>query len=89
MTVFKRMIHVIMRVVRAAIVPDPLVAGSMYVRRFGMAEPIGKAGMFGRRRSAPFLRKSRRWTVCRNMPAAHAANGTSTGAAMLLRETRQ
>jgi hypothetical protein len=93
MTVFEGMIHMIVRIVRATIVANPLVAGSMHVRRFGMAGPIGKAGMFGSRGSVALgsvlLNTRRSGTVRGYVSAADATNRTSTSTAMFLRETRQ
>src|ERR1700733_2249230 len=91
--VLEGMIQVIIRVVRAAVVPDPLVAGSMDVRSFGMPGLVGETLMFGRRRSVALgsaLLNTRGSRSARGyVPATDATNRTSTSTAMLLRETRQ
>ena len=83
-TVLKRMIQVVMRIVGAAVVPDPFVAGRVDMRSFGMSRFVGELWMFGWRGSVRFGRACRSGTVGGNVAAANAANGAAVLPAPLL-----
>jgi hypothetical protein len=86
------MIHVVVRIVRAAIVPNPFVSGSVYVRGFGVPGLVGECLMFGRRVALIVLLRSasRSGPMRGNVSAANTLNTSSTGApSVLLRENWQ
>ena len=83
--VLKRMILMETRIIRAAIVSNPFVPGSMYVRGFRMAGFVGERLMLRRRWSFRLGSTSRCRAARGNMPSTDTSNCAAAGPASLLR----
>ena len=87
--VLKRMIQMETRIIRAAIVSNPFVPGSMHVRGFWMAGFVGERLMFRRRRGVCFRSTSGCRAVRGNVPSTDTLNRAAASPAFLLRQNRQ